>query len=65
MSLPDPPTVSRGQWYLVLMVFIVTAAAGGAVFYLSAFTGVDPEWFKNVALTGFGALIGLLAPRQQ
>lgn len=55
--------MTRFNVYLAGVVAVLTAAAGLAVFYLTAFTTADPEWFKAVSLTGFGALIGLLIPK--
>ena len=54
---------STADWYLIIIVAVLTAAAGAAVFYLKAFTAVDSQWFENVGLTGFGALLGLLTQK--
>jgi hypothetical protein len=54
---------SSSDWYLVLIVSFITALCAGAVFYLQAWTNVDPQWFQNIALTGFGALLGLLTQK--
>lgn len=51
------------DWYLVVIVALIVVACGTAVFYLSAFTSVSAEWFQNIGLTGFGALIALLMPK--
>lgn len=51
------------DWYLVLIVAAIVLACGGAVFYMTAFTSADPEWFKNIGVAGFGALIALLVPK--
>ncbi len=54
---------SATDWYLVIIVALLTAACGAAVFYLKAFTTVDTQWFENIGLTGFGALLGLLTQK--
>jgi 4-amino-4-deoxy-L-arabinose transferase-like glycosyltransferase len=57
---------SSSDWYLILIVALITVMAGAAVFYLVAFATVDPsavEWFKGIGLTGFGALLGLLTQK--
>lgn len=54
---------SSADWYLVIIVAVLTALSGAAVFYLQAFTTVDSQWFQNIGLTGFGALLGLLTQK--
>jgi hypothetical protein len=54
---------STSDWYLVIIVAALTALAGGAVFYLDAFSDVSSEWFRNVGLVGFGALVGMLTQK--
>jgi L-asparagine transporter-like permease len=54
---------TTGDWYLVLIVAAITALAVGAVFYISVWTSADPEWFKSLAFTGFGALLALLTQK--
>ena len=54
---------STSDWYLVIIVAVLTGLAGGAVFYLDAFTSVSSEWFRNVGLVGFGALVGMLTQK--
>jgi hypothetical protein len=54
---------SSSDWYLVLIVAAITVAAGVGAFYLMAWTDVSPDWFQNIALVGFGALVGLLTQK--
>jgi hypothetical protein len=50
------------QWWLVLMIFALTAAAGIGAALLSAWTHVDVEYLKTLAVAGFAALLALARP---
>lgn len=54
---------TTGDWYLVLIVAAITVLSFAAVFYMSIWTNADPEFFKNLGVGGFGALLALLTQK--
>jgi hypothetical protein len=51
------------NWYLIVIVAGLTLLAGIAAFYISVFSTADAGWFQNIALMGFGGLVGLAFPK--
>jgi len=57
--------MSRGNWYLAVIVACITVLAGGAAFYLTAFvSGVDVTFFQTTASAGAGGLLTLLVQQR-
>jgi hypothetical protein len=49
-------------WYAVILLAVITLAAGAAAFYLRAFTSADSTEFMTIAIAGFGAIAGVTIP---
>jgi hypothetical protein len=49
-------------WYAVILLAVITLAAGAAAFYLRAFTSADSTEFMTIAVAGFGAIAGVTIP---
>jgi hypothetical protein len=54
---------SSSDWYLVLIVAAIAILSACAVFYIQVWTTADPEWFKNIGIGGFSALLALLTQK--
>jgi hypothetical protein len=50
------------SWWLVIILGLLTLAAGGASWYLVAFTSADATRFMDLAYIGFGAVVALAVP---
>jgi hypothetical protein len=54
--------MSDRPWYSLVIIGVLTVAAGAAGWYLAAFTTADPTRFIDMAFVGFGAVIGVGVP---